>query len=211
MKHHNFGKIIAENFRDCNCPSKIIYRSDIRDYISTQIRAQIFKNANKKNIKKVIRHFNLMSKDWNKIQEMIKYSIKTNNKQKKIQDRLQNLHNIECEVGTDFSNCYQQSKIICSAAVSPLHNKGQRVGGDFSSSDQPPKVIHRTIVRAFIYKCVYINSTICNASRKNIDMVMDEFKMQTKDRNKVKQMILGIINRNNNILPPILHETSEDN
>lgn len=42
-------------------------------------------------------------------------------------------------------------------------------------------------------------------------MVMDEFKMQTKDRNKVKQMILGIINRNNNILPPILHETSEDN
>lgn len=181
MKHHSFGKIIAEDFADSSCPSKIIYRSDIRSYVSTQVQAQIFQNANKNNIKNVMYHFNLMAKDWNKIKEMIKYSIKKNNKKIKMK------------------NC-----------VHKLHNIGQKIGGDFWNSDQTPKVIPRAAVRAFIYECVYVNSKICNVSRKNIHMVIDQFNMQVKDRNKVKQMISVIINRNNANLPPILYEAQED-
>lgn len=84
--------------------------------------------------------------------------------------------------------------------------KDQIVGGDFLSSDHPPKIIPRAAIRAFIYECIVINSKICNIKNKKVKMVMDHFHMQEKDWNKVKKMILIILNRDNKILPPITYE-----
>lgn len=88
--------------------------------------------------------------------------------------------------------------------VEKFNYKVENIGGDFLSADYTQ--IPRAAIRAFIYECVYINFKICNIGRLNVNIVMDHFNMQKKDWNKVKKMILFIIKRDNDKLPPILYE-----
>lgn len=75
MFHHK-RKTIAQDFLNRIDHSKIIYRSEIRSYISKQIQANKIQNYNKKNVQKVMNQFNLLAKDWSKIQGIIKYLLR---------------------------------------------------------------------------------------------------------------------------------------
>lgn len=204
---HNKGKIIAEDFFDGSDEPEIIYRSDVRAYIYTQVYLnQNIQNLSQKNIDNVMLHFNLLEKDRNKIKNMIYIILHRNNfKSPPLRKRNNNyelMAHKNAGVGKKkLKFKYRSQKTII---------KNQNVGGNFWSSHYPPKIIPRAAIRAFIYEDVYIQSKICDVKKQSVNLVLHHFNMLEKDRNKVKKMIITIMNRDNEMLPPILYESSDD-
>lgn len=90
------------------------------------------------------------------------------------------------------------------------YNRGKTIAKDFWSSDKLPKSIPRTLIRAYIYDCVHLDKSMSNLSKRNINQVMNHFNLHQKQRAKIKNMISVILNRDNENLPPILHENYGD-
>lgn len=86
------------------------------------------------------------------------------------------------------------------------HNRGKTIAKDLWSADKSPKLIPRTRIRAYIYDCVYFDKCITNLRKTNINQVMNHFNLNQKQRTIIKNMISVILNRDNDNLPPILHE-----
>lgn len=80
-------------------------------------------------------------------------------------------------------------------------NKGKIIANDFVNDDFI--TVPRVAVRAFIYKCVVVQKTINSLKNTNINIVMHHFKLDNKDRLKIKHMINKILHRANDKLPPI--------
>lgn len=87
------------------------------------------------------------------------------------------------------------------------HNRGKNIEKDIWSADKLPKLIPRSLIREYIYNCVYYDNSITNLSKTNICKVMKRFNINRKERSKIKNMICVILNRDNENLPPILHES----
>lgn len=205
---HNKGKIIAEDFFDGSDEPKIIYRSDIRSYIYTQVYLnQNIKNLSKKNINNVMHHFNILEKDRNKIKNMMNIILHRNNFKS---PPLLSERNNNYELITTKNAGVEKKNLEFKYRSQKSNIKNQNFGGNFWSSHYPPKIIPRAAIRAFIYENAYIHSKIRDVKKHSVNLVLDQFNMLEKDRNKVKKMMITIMNRDNEILPPILYESSDD-